>query len=158
MFRRIFITTSWLLLLFVLVYTGLSKALNFVHYKRSMFSQPLPEWLVDWLIYLIPFIEILAAILHIMPTKRFIGLILTSLLMLLFTGYVFFIRFTAWENTTCPCGGLFSQLNWSQHTWVNSTLTILSITTTILYTKTFPGHGKRGNAEASTIPSRQNQN
>ncbi len=158
MFRRIFITTSWLLLLFVLVYTAFAKLLNLNHYKRSMYSQPLPEWLVDWLVYLIPFTELLAATLLILSTLRLIGLILTSSLMLLFTGYVLFIRFTAWELTTCPCGGLFSQLNWVQHTWVNSALTILSITTTILYLKSFPGHGKWRNADASPKPSRQNQN
>lgn len=158
MFRRIFITTSWLLLLFVLVYTAFAKLLNFNHYKRSMYSQPLAEWLVDWLIFLIPFTELIAATLLILSVKRFLGLVLTSSLMLLFTGYVLFIRFTAWEDTTCPCGGLFSQLNWVQHTWVNSALTILAITTTILYTKTFPGHGKWRNADASTKPSRQNQN
>ncbi len=80
---------------------------------------------------------------------RKMGLWITTLLMFLFTAYVFMIRFTALENTTCPCGGLFSQLNWNQHTWINTTLTILASTTTILYSKRFPGHGKRRNADAS---------
>lgn len=152
MFRQIFIQTVCLLLLFVLLYTGISKWLNFMHFSRSMYSQPLPDWLVDWLIYLIPVAEIIAAMLLILTRFRLLGLWVAAALMVFFTAYVFYIRFSDWEKITCPCGGLFAQLNWTQHAWVNSILTILAITTTIMYRNTntsFPGHGKRRNADAS---------
>ncbi len=147
--QRIIVQIATLLLVFVLVYTGLTKWINFNHFSRSMLSQPLPYALTNVLIYLIPFIEIVAALLLIPQHTRQLGLWITSLLMIAFTAYVVYIKLSALENTTCPCGGLFSQLNWNQHTWVNSLLTIIAITTTLIYRNLFPGHGKRRNADAS---------
>lgn len=146
---RIFILSSCLILLFVLVYTGLSKWINFDHFSRSMHSQPIPDWLATGLTYLLPPVEIITALMLCTNRYRIMGLWITTLLMFLFTAYVFMIRFTALENTTCPCGGLFSQLTWNQHTWINSALFILSLTTTFTYHKIIPGHGKRRNADAS---------
>jgi len=147
--QRIIVQIATLLLVFVLVYTGLTKWINFSHYSRSMLSQPLPSGWLNILIYVIPIVEIIAALLLIPQHTRQLGLWITSILMMSFTAYVWYIKFSSWENTTCPCGGLFSQLTWNQHAWVNSLLTIIAITTTIIYRNLFPGHGKRRNAEAS---------
>lgn len=149
MFQRTFVQIATLVMVFVLVYTGLTKWIHFNHYSRSMLSQPLPHTLTNILIYLIPFIEIVAALLLIPNQTRQSGLWISSMLMTAFTAYVLYIRFSAWKDTTCPCGGLFSQLNWKQHTWVNSILTIIAITATLLNSNIFPGHGKKRNAEAS---------
>jgi len=48
------------------------------------------------------------------------GLLATSVLLLFFTVYVAYIKISGYEATTCPCGGLFSSLNWNQHFLVNS--------------------------------------
>lgn len=149
MFQRTFVQIATLVMVFVLVYTGLTKWINFSHFSRSMLSQPLPHALTNLLIYLIPTVEIAAALLLIPQETRQLGLWVTSILMMAFTGYVFYIRLSPLGNTTCPCGGLFSQLNWNQHTWVNSLLTMIAIAAAILNRNIFPGHGKRRNADAS---------
>ncbi len=149
MARQLYIQVATLLLLFVLLYTGLTKWINFSHYSRSMLSQPLPSGWLNILMYVIPIIEIIAAILLIPQQTRQLGLWITSIIMTAFTAYVVYIKLSALENTTCPCGGLFSKLNWNQHTWVNSLLTIIAMTATLLNRNLFPGHGKRRNADAS---------
>lgn len=155
MSRQVFIQINTLILLFVLVYTGLAKWINFNEFSRSMYSQPLPRWLTSILIYLIPTVEIIAAIMLIPQQIRQWGLWITSILMTAFTVYVFYIRFSALENTTCPCGGLFSQLNWNQHTWVNTLITMLAITTTLLNKKIFLATENGGMPMPPTNPSRQ---
>lgn len=120
-------------LIFVLIYTASAKLLNFPHYANSMRSQPLPTLLRLPLTYLIPVLEVLFAYLIMVKGLRRIGLLGTSVLLLLFTGYVGYIKLSGYEATTCPCGGLFSSLNWNQHLLVNSALTALSFFTYFYY-------------------------
>lgn len=140
-----------LLLLFVLVYTATSKIVNFTHYSRAMRSQPLNKTMANFLIYSIPIIEMMAVYLILTSHLRQIGLWLTTALMFCFTCYVVFMKVSGWENSTCPCGGLFSELSWNEHLWVNTGLTLLALVTSIANLKIniFPGHGKRGNADAT---------
>lgn len=121
------------ILIFVLIYTASSKLLNFPHYVNSIRSQPLPILLRLPLTYLIPVLEILFAYLIMVKELRRIGLLGTSILLLLFTIYVAYIKISGYEATTCPCGGLFSSLNWNQHLLVNSVLTALSFFTYFYY-------------------------
>lgn len=120
-------------LIFVLIYTASAKLLNFPHYVSSMRSQPLPTLLRLPLTYLIPVLEVLFALFIMVKGLRRTGLLTTSILLLLFTVYVGYIKISGYEATTCPCGGLFSSLNWNQHLYVNSALTALSFFTYFYY-------------------------
>lgn len=120
-------------LIFLLIYTASAKLLNFPHYVNSMRSQPLPILLRLPLTYLIPVLEVLFAYLIMVKGLRRTGLVATSILLLLFTVYVAYIKISGFEATTCPCGGLFSSLSWNQHLLVNSTLTALSFFTYFYY-------------------------
>lgn len=149
--RNLFFQASIVILLFVLTYTAISKWLNFSHFNRAMRSQPIPEPIAEVLTYLIPIAEIIAVIAILLPALRHKGLLLTAVLMTAFTGYVFYIKMAGFASNTCPCGGLFSSLSWNQHIIVNLLLTILSYCTLYINNvqKRIPGHGKRGNADAS---------
>lgn len=120
-------------LIFVLIYTASAKLLNFPQYVNSMRSQPLPTLLRLPLTYLIPVLEVLLAYLIMVKVLRRIGLLATSILLLSFTVYVAYIKISGYDATTCPCGGLFSSLNWNQHLLVNSALTALSFFTYFYY-------------------------
>lgn len=123
------------LLIFVLIYTASAKLLNFPHYVNSMRSQPLPSVLSLILTYLIPVLEGLLVYFLMAKDLRSVGLLGTAILLLLFTFYVGYIRISGLESTTCPCGGLFSSLTWTQHLYVNSALTALAFFTYFYYKK-----------------------
>lgn len=122
-------------LIFVLIYTASAKLLNFPHYVNSMRSQPLPSVLSLILTYLIPVLEGLLVYFLMARELRMVGLLGTGILLLLFTFYVGYIKISGLESTTCPCGGLFSNLNWNQHLYVNSALTALAFFTYFYYKK-----------------------
>ncbi len=146
-----FLQVSHIILLWVLSYTGMSKWVNLSHFKSSMRSQPIPELWADVFTYLIPTLETIAVIGLILPALKQKAWILTTVLMTAFTAYVLYIILTGLHNTTCPCGGLFENLSWNQHLFVNIGLTILSFGTLYVMNsqQRIPGHGKRRNADAS---------
>lgn len=123
------------LLSFVLNYTAFSKLFNFTHYVRSMHAQPLPRWSTSLLIYTIPPLELCIAMLLLLSNTRKLAYWLTAMLMTSFTVYVIYIKAMGLEKKTCPCGGLFSNLSWNQHLWINCSLTLLSWIGAILYSK-----------------------
>lgn len=146
------IQISVCLLIFILSYTTASKLFNFSHYSRSMLSQPFAHWVSSILIFLVPLIEIFLIILLIRSDWRRKGFLYSFFLMSAFTLYVFYVYFSDLDKSICPCGGLFSQLNWLQHLFVNSLLTLFSLAAYLLYPDTdnlFHGREKRGNADAS---------
>ncbi|WP_157611561.1 MauE/DoxX family redox-associated membrane protein [Sediminibacterium salmoneum] len=122
-------------LIFVLIYTASAKLLNFPYYVNSMRSQPLPSVLSLILTYLIPVLEGLLVYFLMARELRMVGLLGTGILLLLFTFYVGYIKISGLESTTCPCGGLFSSLDWDQHFYVNSALTVLAFFTYFYYKK-----------------------
>ena len=57
--------------------------------------------------------------------------LLTSLALLtLFTGYIAAILLHFFPRTPCSCGGIFRNLSWQQHFWVN--LGLITLTTLAL--------------------------
>lgn len=122
-------------LIFILIYTASAKLLNFPHYVNSMRSQPLPSVFSLILTYLIPVLEGLLVYFLMARELRMVGLLGTGILLLLFTFYVGYIKIVGLESTTCPCGGLFTSLDWNQHLYVNSALTVLAFFTYFYYKK-----------------------
>lgn len=150
--KEVVIQIACLLLVFVLSYTTAAKLLNFSHYTRSMLSQPVAEWVIYGLIYLVPLVEGIAILLLLLPSTRKKGFWLSTALMCVFTFYVCYILLSGLAQHTCPCGGLFSQLNWSEHLLVNSSLLLISFLASLFdepVSRIFHGREKRGNADAS---------
>jgi len=76
--------------------------------------------------FLVPIVEILVAVLLLIPKARragFYGFITT---MLLFTGYI--ISVLIWEkHLPCHCGGAVEKLSWTQHILFNAAFILLAI-------------------------------
>ncbi|WP_370869410.1 MauE/DoxX family redox-associated membrane protein [Sediminibacterium sp.] len=146
------ILVSCLILVFILAYTTASKLLNWPHYTRAMLAQPFTDWFNQILIYAIPTLETSAILLLLINKTRKAGLRLTTVILFLFTAYTAWIFASGKDRSTCPCGGLFSQLSWTNHLIVNTSITLLALLTTIFYNSSlniFHGHEKRRNADAS---------
>ena len=100
-------------------YTALSKLQAPDVFLKAMLNQPLPEWLSSPLVWAIPLLEGLAVFLLLYRPLRLWGFLLSSGLMLLFTGYVLLILQGSFGYVPCSCGGMLEGLSWEQHLWVN---------------------------------------
>jgi len=121
---------SMLVLLFL--YTAVYKLAGYKAYVGSMHAQPLPEWSIPTLIWVIPGAEILASILLFFPWGRFWGFFLSAILLASFTGYVALVLSKAFGEVPCNCGGAIQTLNWTQHLILNIVFLTLAVAGLVL--------------------------
>lgn len=118
--------TSYLLV-FLFTYTALSKIIDHESFKSSILQSPLIKNQATAISWLIPGLEILIVIMLLFCRLRNIGLLISLLLMTMFTGYIIYmISFV--PHLPCSCGGVIQQLSWSNHVWFNCAFIVLIIT------------------------------
>lgn len=120
-----------LFLIVLFAYTGTSKLI-----QHHIFLQQLDKIKIlhDFKLiisYFIPLIEIITAMLLLFDLTRYIGLLFSVILMMLFTVYVLLIL--SGNRIPCSCGGIISKMNWTQHLYFNSIFLILSLTSLSYY-------------------------
>ena len=116
-----------ILLLLLWIPTSLNKLIDFESFKQDIYKQPFNSTLAKVIIYSIPFLEILAVILILVPQYQRWGFILSTYLMSIFTLYIASALLNVWDKLPCGCGLILSQLNWQEHLWFNLTFLLLSI-------------------------------
>lgn len=119
------------LLILLWVYTAASKLVDFSAFERELANQTFSRITAQILLWAIPTIELVAALLLLFGKTRFAGFILSSLLMLLFTGYIALVLAGYYDRVPCSCGGVLKQLGWQAHFWFN--LFFLSISAVGVY-------------------------
>ena len=129
--QEIALTVATFLLIVLWIYAALSKLLDFRHFTWEMRNQALPTFVQSLLIYLLPPLEILIAVLLMFQRTLVWGLQLSGILLFLFSGYVGLTLFHFFEYVPCSCGGILEHLSWGPHLAFN--LAFLSITVTALY-------------------------
>jgi len=115
-----------ILLITLWVYTALSKSMDIGLFKSQLTRQPFPSSWAPMLVWFLPIIELLTASLLMFTKTRKAGMLLSFLLMLVFTGYVALAVIGYWENIPCSCGGVLNQLGWKDHLWFNLFFTALA--------------------------------
>jgi hypothetical protein len=119
------ITPGLLILLFL--YTGLHKLIYPQKFMFSLVQSPiLPAGILKCLAILVPTIELALAALLLSKKTRNTGLVLSGLLLLVFSVYIIAILKVG-GRIPCSCGGIIESLNWTQHLFVNLTLAALSV-------------------------------
>lgn len=112
-------------LVFIFLYTGLSKYLNINQFRGSLGKSPMLSDYKDIVSIVLPGVEVLTTALLIVPKFRLIGLHVTLVLLSMFTVYlVYMVSFD--PKLPCTCGGIISQLNWHQHIVLNLFLLTIS--------------------------------
>ncbi|WP_443938809.1 MauE/DoxX family redox-associated membrane protein [Pedobacter sp. MW01-1-1] len=129
----LFFSTGLLIILWV--YSGGSKILDFQDFKHQLRLQHFGATTSAVLLWLIPAIEILTAILLAIDSLRAWGLYLSGLLLALFTGYVALILSGAYIKTPCSCGGVLKWMSWKTHLVFNFTFLSLNILAVFLFIK-----------------------
>lgn len=107
-------------LLFILLFTYavVTKLLQHETFEMQLEQSPLLGSYAESFSILVPGVEIIAAILLIIPNFRLIGLWIALILMMVFTLYIIYIL-TLSESIPCSCGGVIASLTWSQHLLFN---------------------------------------
>ena len=115
------------------LYTGMNKLVSHDLFVASMQKSPVLHSYAPFLAITVPALEIMIALalavpLYIyLPRWRTRGLFSGTLLMALFTGYVWYILYTSSQHLPCSCGGIIQQMNWHQHLYFNTGFTLLGI-------------------------------
>ncbi|MCZ8215325.1 MAG: hypothetical protein O9262_03755, partial [Cyclobacteriaceae bacterium] len=93
----------------------------------------------------IPAAELYTVILLLNSGWRKAGLLMSVVLMTLFTLYIV-IMLMFFERIPCSCGGVLQRMNWHEHLIFNIVFTLISITGYYLWNKDFLAM-KQENAE-----------
>jgi putative oxidoreductase len=128
---RHFIAITTYLLILLWVYAAVSKLADLSRFRGQMLRQPLPLWLQDTLVYVLPFLELCAALLLARAASQRAGLTISAILLLLFTGYIGLALLGVFDRVPCSCGGILEHMSWGAHFMFN--LFYLALTTISIY-------------------------
>jgi uncharacterized membrane protein YphA (DoxX/SURF4 family) len=124
------IISSLFILLFV--YTGLSKLNEHDSFRAVLSQSPLIESKADFISWALPIIELCAALLLLFPFTRKYGILVSFILMIIFTGYVGYMILSR-RHLPCSCGGVLKQMTWIQHLEFNVLFTALAFIGMLLF-------------------------
>lgn len=127
--RKTTIETITAALVFLFLYTGLSKYVEHQKFVNVLHSSPLLSHWAKPIAYLLPGLEIATAICLTLPQTRLKALYTSTTLLATFTLYLAYILIFS-TKLPCTCGGVISKLNWPQHIAFNlmfMTASIISI-------------------------------
>lgn len=106
------------LLILLFVYTALSKLDNYSFFQAQLNLYPFIGLFGNTLSWAIPAMELLIAILLLLPAYRTKGLMAALILLIVFTVYLLLmILYT--PDLPCSCGGVIQSLAWTQHIFFN---------------------------------------
>ena len=117
--RKIIIEIISSLLILLFLYASVSKWLAFKTFIGEMNNQPFPNWMTPFLVWSIPFIEVLIAVGLIFEKTRVQSFYASLILMLAFTIYTVAILLHTFKYIPCSCGGVIRKLTWPQHLFFN---------------------------------------
>lgn len=130
--KELIVKGIYLLLILLFSYTAISKLADLDAYKLEMSRQVFSKPVTNMLLYALPGIEILTAMLLISPRFRVTGFFLSVMLLVIFTGYIILILSGFYTRIPCACGGVLSVLDWNSHLWFNIFFLVLSVLGSVL--------------------------
>lgn len=116
------------ILIFIFIYSGLQKIIDFENFTSIISKSPLiPTGISKQIGFLVIVIEILIVFLFFIKRFRLTAFLLSFFLLLLFEGYIILMLLYS-PYLPCSCGGFIEQLSWTEHIFFNLALMVLSIT------------------------------
>lgn len=119
-----FIITRLFMLLFL--YSAADKLYDLEKFRVQLGQSPILTTIAAFVAWFIPFIEIIIAVLVIIPKTAVLGLYASFNLMVMFTAYIFVImNYSAY--IPCSCNGILEGASWSQHLAFNIGCVLLAL-------------------------------
>lgn len=116
-FISISVISSLLIALFL--YAAVSKWREMEDFKAAMYNQPFPAWFATLIIWCLPPLEVIIAILLMIKRTQLAGMIASAALLSLFSLYIGAILLHLFPRVPCSCGGLIKKLGWGNHLLFN---------------------------------------
>ncbi len=116
--------TYMLLCLWVVVASR--KLFDYSAFRQAMLDQPFEDKYGIVLSYLLPLIQLSAAVLFIFEKTRRYGFLLTILLMIAFSWYITLVLKRKWGFIPCYCTLEFPT-DWKGHLWINGIIAVFAI-------------------------------
>ncbi|PZX57607.1 hypothetical protein LV84_01735 [Algoriphagus ratkowskyi] len=107
------------LLILLWGYTGLDKFIRWEDSRKAFHNQTFPAELAEILVYAVPTIELMIAMLLLFSFSRWWGFLASTLLLAVFTTYVGLIWVGAFPRVPCNCAGILETLGWEAHFFLN---------------------------------------
>jgi hypothetical protein len=123
--KKIMVEIICFLLVLLFVYAALSKLFNYEDFKFQLHASPLIKSLAIPLSIILPVTELITAGMLVITITRKTGLILSFILLFVFTGYIVYMLLTQ-AHLPCSCGGVLKQLTWKEHIIFNSFFLVLA--------------------------------
>jgi hypothetical protein len=121
-------------LIFLYVYTAISKLSSRIAFEKTLARLPMISNLSVFLSFAIPLAELLIVLLLLFRLSRQLGLYLSLTALIVFTLYLSYI-ISSPGHLPCSCGGIISQLSWKGHVVFNLTFILLNIIALRVYKK-----------------------
>lgn len=113
------------LLVFLFIYTGISKLIDYTTFRQQLGQSPFITFYAPVIAWALPVGELVIAVLLLMPRWRLQGLYLSFFLLCLFTFYLgAMLRLSYY--IPCSCGGVLQALSWPAHIVFNVVFILLS--------------------------------
>jgi uncharacterized membrane protein YphA (DoxX/SURF4 family) len=123
--QNLFLEFICLLYTLLFIYAATSKFLDFENFRIQLGQSPLLSSFASLILFVVPALEIVIAILLLVQKFRLIGLFSAYTLMVLFTAYIYILlNYSAF--VPCSCGGIIQKLSWSQHIIFNICFIVLA--------------------------------
>ncbi|WP_072362987.1 MauE/DoxX family redox-associated membrane protein [Chitinophaga sancti] len=122
------------LLIFLFVYTSISKLMDYTVFNRQLSQSPFITQYANIVSWALPLGELLIAGMLLGNKTRLAGLYCSFFLLCLFTFYLAaMLRYSPY--IPCSCGGVLQHLSWQAHIIFNSAFIILTIIGVLLHVK-----------------------
>tara|TARA_R100000353_G_scaffold175198_2_gene144930 strand:- start:32872 stop:34332 length:1461 start_codon:yes stop_codon:yes gene_type:complete len=109
----------------VFVYAAISKLLDFETFSFQLAQSPLISAYAGIIAWLVPGIELVIAVLLLIPKLKKIAFYATFTIMVMFTAYIFIILNFS-DYIPCSCGGILETMSWTQHLIFNILLILVA--------------------------------
>lgn len=123
--RTILIEVVALSFVFLFAYAALSKLLDLEQFRILIGQSPLLTDFAKPVSWGIPTIELIICGLLVAPRFRFVGMLASFSLMVMFTAYIIAILQYG-EHIPCSCGGVLSSMGWEEHLMFNIGFVVLA--------------------------------
>jgi hypothetical protein len=123
-----------MILLAFFLYSAIDKLLHINNYAYWISKTPLLKQFSKWLPYVVPFVEIVVAIMLITNRWRLLALYASFYLLIAFVGYII-TMLNIVDNPPFSYGGLLIRMSWGQQVVYNGVLAFVSMIGIILFEK-----------------------
>lgn len=123
--KNVILDIICVLYVLLFVYAAVSKLLDFENFRVQLGQSPLLSAFAGVIVWIVPVLELLIALLLVFKSWRLIGLFAAFTLMVMFTAYIYIILNYS-SFIPCSCGGILEKLGWTEHLFFNLVFIMLA--------------------------------